>query len=232
MVSGHLYDAVVDDSDAYPGTGRSVMRWIVALAILGAIGWTWPYDLDGVPDRISDTSWLFSWLTVLVLIGAAAGYVLRSRWSMPLVVLGLYAGGAIRWFQDVWGFREPEWEGFLTVSAIAAGVLLVSSGFPAGIACRVLEAERTADGQPRGSVQLASAVAGLMGLLAFTAINVLPLPYIGGFLGLAALLAGITVMQESHASGREHLLAIVGMIFGVIAAGTQAWELWDIVRDL
>lgn len=209
-----------------------MLRWTAALLLLGAIGWAWPYDLDSIPDRIRDTSWLFSWLTTLVLIGAAAGYVLRSRWSVPLVVVGLYGGGMLRWFQDSWGFRAPEWEGFLTVSAMAGGVLVVTSGLPAGITCRVLEAEYAADGQGRGSVQLASAVAGLMGLLAFTAINVLPLPYVGGFLGLAALLAGITVMQESHASGREHLLAITGMIFGTIAAGTQAWELWDILRDL
>lgn len=230
MISKPVHDVLANDSREQ--SQPSGLRWPLSMVVLIALGWIWPYAPSSVLQRLSDSGWMLGWLTVLVLIGAAAGYVLRSRWAVVLTPVCLYAGGAVHWFQYEWGFTWPVWEDFLAVTAIALGVLLLTSGLAAGVACRVVSDDPRPHASQSDTARLAAAMGALLGLFALTAINVLPFPYLGGLLGFAAVLSGITVMQESKVTSREHLLAIVGMLFGVFAVVSQVYSLWSWIQDL
>jgi hypothetical protein len=194
-------------------------------------GWLWPYELTSLPAHLGRTGWVLGWFTVLVLIGVACGYVLRSRWSILIAPLGLYVGGVLHWLQFEWGLNIPPWPMFGLASGVAFAVLLITAGTAAGIASRVVTADvgRT---RPAEGIRLSAAVAALLGLIAMTSVYVLPMPFVGALLGLGALLAGIGLMEEEQVNMRERLLAAVGMLIGLAAAGTQLYALWSFVKDL
>lgn len=223
---------LVQSTDRFRTAGYSF--WgrlsLISLALV-VVGWVWPYELVTLPSQLSNTGWVLGWFTVLVLMGTVAGYLLRSRWSVVIVPLGLYVGGVLHWFQYEWGLHSPPWPMFGLVSGLAVGVLLITAGAAGGIASRVVAAERE-PGRPAEGIRQSAAVAALLGLFALTSIYVLPMPFIGSLLGLAALLAGIGLMEEEQVNKRERLLAIAGMLVGLAAVSTQLFELWSIIRDL
>ncbi len=203
---------------------------LIALALVVA-GWMWPYELTSLPGHLNNTGWVLGWFTVLVLIGTAGGYVLRSRWSILIVPLGLYVGGVLHWFQYEWGLQPPPWPMFGMASGLGFSVLLITAGAAAGIASRVIAAEAE-PGRPAEGIRQSAALAALLGLIAITSIYVLPTPFLGALLGLGALLAGIGLMEEDQVNVRERILAIVGMLVGVIAVGTQLFALWSFIKNL
>ncbi len=200
-------------------------------AVLLLSGWLWPYDVTTLPTYIDNTGWVLGWFTVLVLLGAVGGYALRTRWSILIIPFGLYIGGVIHWFQFEWGFVPPPWPMFGLVSGVAFGALLITAGAAAGIASRVVAAGRE-PGRPAEGIRQSAALAPLLGLIAMTSIYVLPTPFLGALLGLGALMAGIGLMEEEHVNVRERILAIVGMLIGVLAIGTQLYSFWTFVRDI
>lgn len=206
-------------------------RSAIVTPLLIATGWIWPYSLRSLPDYLNSTSWILGWFTALILLGAIVGYVLRTRWSVLIVPLGLYLGGVGRWLQFEHGAQIPEWPIFLAVSGLALGFLLITAGAAAGIASRVIsmDVERST---PAEGIRLSAALAALLGLIAITAVNLLPMPFIGAMLGLAALLAGAGLLEEEHVNKRERLLAIAGMLVGMVATAMQVYALWTIIRDL
>lgn len=203
--------------------------FLISVALV-AFGWIWPYELSSLPEYLSNTGWVLGWFTVLVLIGTVGGYVLRSRWSILAVPVALYAGGLLHWFQFEWGFSPPPWPLFGLASGLAFGVLLITAGASAGIASRVIAAgvER---GRPAQGIRQSAALAPLLGLIAITSIYVLPMPFIGALLGLAAVLAGIGLMEDEQVNFRERILGIAGMLVGVVAIGTHLYALWSLIRD-
>lgn len=230
MASKPISETVSDDQRIARGAGLTRLRWPMVLIGLIVVGWLWPYDPVAVPDRVAETGWLFGWLTALVLLGGFSGYLLRTRWAALLVPLMLYAGGVIRWLQFDWGLQQPSWEEFLPFSAAAVGVLFVVAGIPAGIACRVVSPESTPFGRGSGSVRLSAAFGGLLALLSITTIVLLPIPYLGGLLGFAAILAAISVLQEGQPNRTERVLAIASIALGTCAAITQIYELWGLMQ--
>jgi hypothetical protein len=193
------------------------------------VGWIWPYELSSLPSHLDNIGWVLGWFTVLVLIGVACGYGLRSSWSILIAPLGLYIGGVLHWFQFEWGLQMPDWPMFGLVSAFALGILLITAGATAGIASRVITKD-TGRERPAEGIRVSAALAALLGLTAITTIYVLPAPFLGGMLGLGALLAGFGLMEEEQVNFRERLLAIAGMIVGVTAVGTQIMELWSFLK--
>jgi hypothetical protein len=206
-------------------------RVALAIPLLVTIGWLWPYDLSTLPTHLGSTSWILGWFTALILLGAAVGYALRTRWSVIVAPLGLYLGGVIHWVQFELGTQLPDWTMFAMVSAMVLGFLLITAGAAAGIASRVVLAEED-NARPAQGIRLSAALAALLGLIAITAVNVLPMPFIGAMFGLAALLAGAGLLEEEHVNMRERLLAIAGMLVGMVATATQIYALWTIVRDI
>jgi hypothetical protein len=202
----------------------------ISLTLLIA-GWLWPYDVTTLPGQLNNTGWVLGWFTVLVLLGAVAGYALRTRWSILIAPLVLYIGGVVHWFQFEWGLVTPPWPMFALVSGLAIAVLLITSGAAAGIASRVVSAERER-GRPAEGIRQSAALAALLGLIAMTSIYVLPTPFLGALLGLGALLSGLGLMEEEHVNAREAILAMSGMLIGVLAIGTQLYSLWSFVRDI
>lgn len=232
MASKPISEPVSDDQQIAHEAGHTRLRWPMVLIGLSVVGWLWPYDPVGVPDRVAETRWLLGWLTVLVLLGGFSGYLLKTRWTALLVPLMLYAGGVMHWLQYEWGFQQPNWEEFLPFSAVALGVLFVVSGIPAGIACRVVSPESKPFGRGSGSVRLSAAFGGLLALLSITTIVLLPLPYLGGLLGFGAILAAISVLQEGQPNGTERALAITSIALGTCAVITQVYELWGLMQSL
>jgi hypothetical protein len=232
VVSKSVPDEMTDGAQVDAKSKPARARWLVVLGVLVAVGWIWPHDPIAVPDRISDAAWMLGWSTVLVLIGAISGYVLKTRWSILFVPFALYVGGVVHWFQYEWGFQQPHWPEFLAVSAIAFGVLLVIAGIPAGIACRVVAAESRPFGRGSDSVRLSAAIASLLALLSITALVVFPFPYLGGLFGFAAALAGVGVLQEGQPTPLERLLAISGIALGSVVVIIQLYALWSLVHSL
>lgn len=230
MASKPISETMTDDQQITHEAGHTRLRWPVALIGLGLVGWLWPYDPVTVPDRLSESGWLVGWLTVLVLLGGFAGYLLKTRWTALLVPVMLYAGGVVRWLQFEWGFQQPDWPTFLPFSALAVGVLIVLAGLPAGIACRVVSPESKPFGRGSGSVRLSAAIGGLLALISITTIVLLPVPYLGGLLGFAAILAAISVLQEGQPNGTERVLAITSIALGTCAVITQMYELWGLMQ--
>jgi hypothetical protein len=233
LVASKTIQQTIADQGQDERVNRSAWpRWIGVLLGLAVVGWLWPHDPVGVPEQLSETRWIVGWLTVLVVVGALSGYVLKTTWSLMLAPLLLYLGGALHWFQFEWGFQQPHWPDFLAVSAVALAVLLITTGIPAGIACRVIAAESRPFGRGSGSIRLSAAGAGLLALLCVTALVVLPLPYLGGLLGFAAVLAGVAVLQEGRPTPTERLLSIAGIVMGSAITIIQIYMLWEIMIDL
>lgn len=203
---------------------------LLSLGLL-IIGWIWPYSIGDLPSHLNNTSWVLGWFTVLILLGAASGYVLRSRWAILIAPLALFVGGVLHWFQFELGLQAPPWPMFGIVSATAFGVLLITAGTAAGIASRVIAAEQE-PGRPATGIRRSAAFAALLGLLALTSMYVLPMPYIGALLGLGALLAGLGLLEEEQVNMRERLLAIAGMMIGLLAIATQTYTLWSVIRNI
>jgi hypothetical protein len=214
-------------------TGQYSFRGRLALlsVVFLIIGWLWPYEISGLASHLSNTGWVLGWFTVLVLLGAVSGYALRSRWAILISPLTLLAGGIVHWFQFEWGLQAPPFPMFALVAVMAFGVLLITAGTAAGIASRVAEAELEA-GRPATGIRRSAAFAALLGLLALTSMYVLPMPYIGALLGFGALLAGLGLLEEDQVNKRERLLAIAGMMVGLIAIATQIYSLWSLIKNL
>jgi hypothetical protein len=195
------------------------------------IGWVWPYEISNLPSHFGNISWMLGWFTVLVLLGAVCGYALRSRWSMLIAPLALYLGGVLHWLQFDWGLRMPDWPMFALVSVFAFLVLFMTAGVAAGIASRVIIAGRSNE-RPAEGIRVSAGLSALLGLTAITTIYVLPAPFLGGMLGLGALLAGFGLMEEGQVNVRERVLAIAGMLIGVTATGTQLMAAWSFLKGL
>jgi hypothetical protein len=231
LISKPMPQTIADSPRPAVQQYRFGARLTVLLAALIVIGWLWPYQLSNLPSYLNSTGWMLGWFTVVVLVGAASGYVLRTRWSALVVPLGLYVGGVIHWLQFEWGFHTPPWPTFLLVSGLALSILFITGGASAGIAARVVAVESQGL-EPSEGIRLSAAFAALLGLMAITTVYVLPMPFLGAMLGLGALLAGVGLMEEDQVNGRERLLAIAGMLVGVVTIGTQLYALWALVRDL
>jgi hypothetical protein len=203
---------------------------LLSLGLL-IVGWLWPYSVGDLGTYLNNTGWVLGWFTVLILLGAGSGYVLRSRWAILIAPLALFVGGVLHWFQFEWGLQSPPWPMFGIVSATAFAVLLITAGTAAGIATRVIAAEREAV-PPATGIRRSAAFSSLLGLLALTSMYVLPMPYIGALLGLAALLAGLGLLEEEQVNMRERLLAIAGMLIGLLAIATQTYALWSVIRNI
>lgn len=202
---------------------------ILSLALL-IVGWLWPYDVSGLATHLNSTGWVLGWFTVLILLGASSGYILRSRWAILITPVTLLLGGVLHWFQFEWGLQNPPWPMFGIVTATAFGVLLITAGTAAGIATRVIAAEQET-GRPATGIRRSAAFASLLGLLALTSMYVLPMPYLGALLGLAALLAGLGLLEEDQVNKRERILAIAGMMIGLLAIATQIYSLWSLIKN-
>jgi hypothetical protein len=219
-----------DQQESDHSSGMRRLRWPAVIVALIVIGFVWPYDPAATIDHWQDSAWLLGWLTVLVGIGAACGYLFRTLWTALAIPVFLYIGGAVSWFQFQHGWHEPDWSEFAGVSAFAFGVLLLTAGAAAAVASRVRYGEAYSTGRSTGGIRLAGAVAGMLGLLSVTAIAIFPLPYLAGMLGFAAVLAGIAMMQEDAPNGRERLLAAAGIALGMTIVGIQLYAVWGIVR--
>jgi hypothetical protein len=239
FIEAHEVNVLI--SEPMPRVGQDTQRFQAARSAfwgrlfflsfaLVLAGWLWPYELTSLPTHLGSLGWLLGWFTVLVIIGVACGYTLCSRWSILVAPLALYIGGVLHWIQFESGLQYPDWQMFALVSGLAFGVLLITAGAAAGISSRVITAPKR--GRPAEGVRMSAAVAALLGLVAITAVYVLPAPFIGILLGLGALLAGFGLMEEEQVNFRERLLAIFGMIVGLTAAGTQLYSLWTFLKEL